>query len=80
MLNHIYDNDSIHTQSANEVELRVRTREEQRYMLGVELNGEEAEQGKRTSNPDKVSLAGLFTNTKVIFQAVVGLISHYEME
>lgn len=37
MFDNIFNNDSIHTQPANDIERRVRAREEQRYMVVEDL-------------------------------------------
>ena len=71
MSTNIIDYESIHTQSAYEIELRVRAREEQRYMLGEDLGKEEAGRVKRTSNPVKAQWAGILSSSKVFLQAMV---------
>jgi hypothetical protein len=75
MFNHIFDNDSIHTQSSYEVELRVRTREEQRFMLGEDSGNEVNGQVKSTGNTAKAGLAGILAYPSVLLQTVVGALS-----
>jgi hypothetical protein len=74
MFENIYSNDSVRTQNAKEVELRIRAREEQRFMLGEDSGKEEAVQDKSTGHPLKARLAGILSNSKALLQALVGMI------
>ena len=75
MLDRIFNNDSIHTQSAYEIEKCMRAREEKRLMLPVDMGIEEAECVKRISSPIKARYAGIFPHPKVLFQTLIGIIN-----
>ena len=74
MFNQIFNDDSIHTQNAYELEIRVRAREEQRFMLVENFGKEEAGRVKGTSNLSKAVVAGIFSNPRVFMQALAGTI------
>ena len=75
MFNNLFSNDSIHTQSANETERRIRAREEQRFMQPEVVGIEEAQSVKRTHNPTPARFAGVFSRSKVLSQILAGLVS-----
>ncbi len=76
MIKNIIDYESIPTRGAYEIELRVRAREEQRFMQEEDWDRQEARREKRTSNPIKVRLAGFFSSSKGFLRAVIDSISH----
>ena len=75
MFTNIINYESNHTQSAYEVELRVRAREEQRFMLEDDLSKEANGQVKSTGNPGKADLAGIFSILVITLLALAGALS-----
>lgn len=75
MFNIIKFDDSIHTQNTHEVELRVRAREEQRFMQAADLGMDEVGSVQSTSSPSKASPAVFPSRPKALLQAMVGSIS-----
>jgi hypothetical protein len=75
MFNNLFSNDSIHTQSANETEKRIRAREEQWLMQPEVVGIEKAQSGKRSYNPITARFAGVFSWSKGLSQTLAGKVS-----